>query len=84
MIVNGLQFDKRADEFLTDGLIRALELTGKDGITKLLALADSGSDKDLARVVEIYIPPCVPALAAGEEFRCCSRIITSSRSRRSC
>ncbi len=61
VIVNGLQFDRRTDEFLTDGLIRALEHTGKDGIAKLLALADSGSDRDLERVIEIY-----PALRSRE------------------
>ncbi len=54
IIVNGLQFDKRLDEYLSDGMIRALEYTGKDGITKLLALADSGSDKDLERVLDLY------------------------------
>lgn len=60
-IVNGLQFDKRDDDYYTDGLIRALELTGRKGITKLLELADSGSDKDLKRVLEIY-----PALRSRE------------------
>src|ERR1051325_734191 len=54
VIVNGLQFDKKLDDYLSDGLVRALEHTDKDGITKLLALADSGSDKDLERVLEIY------------------------------
>ncbi|MBI1832055.1 MAG: HEAT repeat domain-containing protein, partial [Planctomycetes bacterium] len=54
VLVNALQFDKRLDEYLTDGLTRALELTGKDGIAKFLALADSGSEKDLERVLEVY------------------------------
>ncbi len=55
VIVNGLQFDKKLDDYLSDGLVRALEHTGKDGIAKLLALADSGSEKDLERVLEIYL-----------------------------
>ncbi|HZZ81955.1 MAG TPA: PVC-type heme-binding CxxCH protein [Gemmataceae bacterium] len=54
VIVNGLQFDKGNDDYLWDGLVRALEFTGKDGIAKLLALADSGAGKDLDRVLEIY------------------------------
>lgn len=61
VIVNGLQFDKKTDDYFSDGLIRALEHTGKDGITKLLALADSGSDAELQRVLEIY-----PALRTRE------------------
>jgi putative membrane-bound dehydrogenase-like protein len=66
VIVNGLQFDKRADEYLTDGLIRALEYTGKDGIAKLLALADSGSDQDLARVLQVY--PSLRSREAAEKL----------------
>lgn len=54
VIVNGLQFDKGTDDYLRDGLIRALEYTGKAGIAKLLALADSGAESDLARVLEVY------------------------------
>jgi putative heme-binding domain-containing protein len=61
VIVNGLQFDKRQDDTMTDGLVRALEYAGKDGLTKLLALADSGSETDLERVVEIF-----PALRTRE------------------
>jgi quinoprotein glucose dehydrogenase len=66
VIVNGLQFDRRTDEYLTDGLVRALEHTGKDGIVKLLALADSGSDKDLERVLEVY--PTLRTRAAAEKI----------------
>ena len=66
VIVNGLQFDKGSDDYLRDGLIRALEHTGKVGITKLLALADSGSDKDLERVLEIY--PSLRIRAAAEQL----------------
>jgi len=66
VIVNGIQFDKKQDDYLSDGLARALELTGKDGIIKLLALADSGSDKDLARVLEVY--PTFRGRAAAEQL----------------
>ncbi|MSU77425.1 MAG: hypothetical protein EXS16_04930 [Gemmataceae bacterium] len=54
VIVNGLQFDKKLDDYLSDGLIRALEHTGKEGFTKLLAMSDSGSDKDLDRVLDAF------------------------------
>ena len=66
VIVNGLQFDKGTDEYLRDALIRALEYTDKDGIAKLLALADSGSDADLARVVEVY--PSLRTREAAEKI----------------
>src|SRR5205823_5821576 len=54
VLVNALQFDKGKDEYLFDGLIRAVENTGKPGIDKLLALSDSGVAKDLDRVVEVF------------------------------
>lgn len=66
IIVNGLQFDKRDDPVFSDGLIRALEMTGKGGITKLLALADSGSDKDLALVLDVY--PSLRTREAAEQL----------------
>jgi quinoprotein glucose dehydrogenase len=66
VIVNGLQFDKKTDDYLSDGLVRALESAGKDGIAKLLALADSGSDKDLERVLEVY--PSLRTRAAAERI----------------
>jgi len=64
VIVNGLQFDKKDDDFLSDGLVRALEFAGKGGIAKLLALADSGSDKDLDLVLEVY--PSLRTRAAAD------------------
>jgi putative membrane-bound dehydrogenase-like protein len=66
VIINGLQFDKRADEYLTDGMVRALEATGKEGIARFLALADSGSDKDLERVLEVY--PSLRTREAAEKI----------------
>jgi quinoprotein glucose dehydrogenase len=66
VIANGLQFDKGEDDYLRDGLVRALEYAGKDGITNLLALADSGSEKDLARVLEVY--PTLRTREAAEKL----------------
>ncbi len=63
-LVSALQFDESKDVYLRDGLIRALELTGKPGITKLLALADSGQQKDLERVLEVY--PALRTRAAAD------------------
>lgn len=66
IVVNSIQFDKGQDEIFSDGLARALEYTGKDGITKLLTLADSGSDRDLARVLDVY--PSLRTRAAAEKL----------------
>jgi putative membrane-bound dehydrogenase-like protein len=66
IIVNGLQLDQRKDEYLTDGLVHALEQTGKEGIAQLLVLADSGSDKDLNLVVDIF--PRLRVQAAAEQI----------------
>ncbi len=66
VIINGLQFDKGTDDYLSDGLVRALEYTGKAGIVKLLALADSGEGKDLERVLEIY--PSLRTREAAEKL----------------
>jgi putative membrane-bound dehydrogenase-like protein len=66
VIVNGIQFDRRLDDYYTDGLLRALEYTGKNGIAKLLTLADSGSDRDLERVLEIY--PMLRTREAAEKL----------------
>ncbi len=53
-LVSALQFDDGKDRYLRDGLARGLEAVGKEGIDKLLALADSGPGKDLERVLDIY------------------------------
>jgi putative membrane-bound dehydrogenase-like protein len=53
-LVNTLSFDDGKDISLRDGLIRAIEKTGKAGIERLIALCDSGSDKELERAVEAF------------------------------
>jgi HEAT repeat protein len=54
-LVNTLAFDDSDDRYLRDGLVRALESLGKQGIDRLLALADSGVKKDLDLVVEVFV-----------------------------
>jgi putative membrane-bound dehydrogenase-like protein len=53
-LVNLLAFDSAKDIYLTDGIVRAIEKTGKEGIERLMALADSGVAKDLDKVVEAF------------------------------
>ncbi len=55
-LVNTLSFleEKDRDPVLHDGLVRAIEYTGKEGIERLLALAESGVQKELDRVVEAF------------------------------
>lgn len=65
VIVSGLQTDKLTDDYLVDGMVRALERTGKAGIAKFLALADSGVGKDLERVLEIYPSLRTPEAVEG-------------------
>jgi HEAT repeat protein len=54
ILVNTLSFDEGKDAYLYDGLLRAVERTGKPGIDRLLDLAESGVAKDLGRVVEAF------------------------------
>jgi quinoprotein glucose dehydrogenase len=54
VLVSALQNDPGKDEYLFDGLVRAVENLGKRGIEKLQALADSGVAKDLERTVEAF------------------------------
>ena len=53
-LVNALAFDNGKDPALREGLIQAVELLGGPGVERLLALADSGVEKDLATVVEAF------------------------------
>src|SRR5262249_2492899 len=46
--------DDGEDVYLRDGLVRAIEMLGKPGIERLLGLAESGSEKDLIKVVEAF------------------------------
>jgi glucose/arabinose dehydrogenase len=50
-----LSFDESKDVFLRDGILRGLEMLGKPGIDALIALADSGVQKDTDRVVEAFL-----------------------------
>lgn len=53
-LVNTLVFDDSGDVYLRDGLTRAIESLGKPGIERLLALAESGVEKDTACVVNCF------------------------------
>src|SRR5262249_15992651 len=53
-LASSLSFDEGKDVFLRDGYARALEMLGKPGIDALIALADSGAQKDTDSVVEVY------------------------------
>ena len=50
-----LSFDESKDVFLRDGILRGLEMLGKPGIDALIALADSGVQKDTDKVVEAFL-----------------------------
>lgn len=54
-LVNAYKFEDTDDVYLRDGILRAIELTGKRGIDKLLALAESGDERDRNRVVEAFL-----------------------------
>jgi putative membrane-bound dehydrogenase-like protein len=53
-LVNALAFDEGKDAYLRDGLVRAIERLGKPGSDRLLALAQSGDEKSLAKVIEAF------------------------------
>ncbi len=53
-LVNALEFDDGKDEYLRDGLVRAIEAFGKRGMDRLLALSDSGARKDTEKVVAVF------------------------------
>ncbi len=53
-IASSFQFDDGKDAYLTDAFVRAFERGGKDGLERLLALADSGDPKLIDRVAEVY------------------------------
>jgi putative membrane-bound dehydrogenase-like protein len=54
-LASALSFDESKDRFLRDGILRALEMLGKTGIDALIALADSGVQKNTDRVVEAFL-----------------------------
>jgi putative membrane-bound dehydrogenase-like protein len=66
-LVNAFKFDEGKDRYLQDGLVRAIERLGKEGMQKLMELADSGVDKERSKVVDAFLAlrtrPAVPFLA---------------------
>ncbi len=62
-IASALSFDNGKDVVLTLGLVEALERLGKPGVDALIALADSGSQKNIDKVAELY-----PGLRSAEAF----------------
>jgi putative heme-binding domain-containing protein len=55
VVVEAYKFDDGKDVYLTDGIIRAIERTGKRGIQQLLAAARSGKDADREKVVAAFL-----------------------------
>src|SRR5262249_44813866 len=53
-LVNSLAFEDSNDVYLRDGLVRAIESLGREGIERLRTLAESGVTKDLERVLEPF------------------------------
>jgi putative membrane-bound dehydrogenase-like protein len=62
-LANAIVFNDSKDPYLRDGLVRGLELVGKEGMERLVALSESGVDKDLDRVVETFSMMRTPAAA---------------------
>jgi HEAT repeat protein/glucose/arabinose dehydrogenase len=54
VLASALQGDDGTDEYLHDGILRAIELVGRPAIDKVLALADSGVAKDTDKVVAAF------------------------------
>jgi putative membrane-bound dehydrogenase-like protein len=54
-LATALSFDDGKDRFLRDAIVRSLETLGKEGMTSLLQLADSGVQKDTDRVVDVVL-----------------------------
>jgi len=70
-LVNTLAFitRKESDPMHVDGLVRAIEMCDKEGVERLVALAESGVDTEIDRVVEAFAgmriaaaPPAIPKL----------------------
>jgi putative membrane-bound dehydrogenase-like protein len=53
-LANALAFDDGRDVYLRDGLVRALEASGKPGIDAVVALAESGDAKNTDKVVDAF------------------------------
>jgi len=53
-LANALTFDDGRDPAVRQGVIHAIELLGKPGVDRLIAVADSGVDAEITRVVEAF------------------------------
>ncbi|MFO0809293.1 MAG: HEAT repeat domain-containing protein [Gemmataceae bacterium] len=65
VLVNAIRFDDVKDARLTEGYLRALDSCGAGGVAKLLELATSGSDADLAIAVRTFTKLRTPEAAAA-------------------
>lgn len=54
-LVNTFRFDDSNDAYLSDGLLRAIERVGKEGIARLLDVVDSGVEKDRNKVYDAFL-----------------------------
>ena len=55
VLVSALRHDAEADVYLKDAYVRGIEKLGKPGVEALLALAQSGTDKDKDLAVAIFL-----------------------------
>ena len=53
-LINTWAFDDGRDPYLRDGLVRAIENLGKPGVERLIALGESGSQKNLDKAVQAF------------------------------
>jgi HEAT repeat protein len=61
-IASALSFDRGKDGLLTLGLVAALDNLGEAGISAFITLADSGAQKDIDKVADLY--SCLRSKAA--------------------
>ncbi len=54
VLVNTWGFDDGRDPVLSDGLVRAIENLGKSGVSRLVALGESGVQKETDKVVQAF------------------------------
>ena len=54
-LVNALKADDGKDAYLHDGILRAIERTGKAGMDRLLELMDTGVARDREHAVEAFL-----------------------------
>ncbi|MBN9122837.1 MAG: HEAT repeat domain-containing protein [Planctomycetes bacterium] len=55
MLVNALRHDAEADAYLKDAYVRGIERLGRSGTDAVLALAQSGANKDKDLAVDIFL-----------------------------